>query len=66
MGVAEGTYRAFAETLGLGAEPARALTIALVARVAQFGLAFACIAMTAFVQADGKSGAAGPGPADSR
>jgi hypothetical protein len=54
VGVAEGTYRAFAATLGLAAEPARALTIALVARVAQFGLSFACLATAAAVQADGK------------
>jgi hypothetical protein len=54
VGVAEGTYQAFATTLGLGAEPARALTIALVARVAQFGLAFACIATALVVRAEGK------------
>ncbi len=54
MGVAEGTYRAFAATLGLGAAPARALTIALVARVAQVGLSIACLATAATLQADGK------------
>ncbi len=62
VGVAEGTYQAFATTLGLGAEPARALTIALVARVAQFALAFACIATAALVQADGKPLASGREP----
>jgi hypothetical protein len=54
VGVAEGTYQAFAASLGLGAEPARALTIALVARVAQFGLAFACIATAFLVRAEAK------------
>jgi hypothetical protein len=62
VGVAEGTYRAFATTLGLGAEPARALAIALVARVVQFGLALSCIATAALVQADGKPRASDRGP----
>ncbi len=44
VGVNEGAYRVFAEALGLGHDPARAVSIALVARLAQFfvaGVAFA-------------------------
>jgi hypothetical protein len=37
-GVSEGTYRLFAGALGLGEEPARALSIALVIRAVQFSL----------------------------
>jgi uncharacterized membrane protein YbhN (UPF0104 family) len=66
IGVAEGTYQAFAATLGLGREPARALTIALVARVAQVGLAVACIATATLVQAGGKLPTSERGPADPR
>jgi hypothetical protein len=43
VGVTEGAFRAFAETLGLGADPARALTIALIGRVAQLSLAVVCV-----------------------
>jgi hypothetical protein len=66
IGVAEGTYQAFATTLGLGAEPARALTIALVARVAQVGLAVACIVIATFFQARGKLPTSERGPAEPR
>lgn len=66
IGVAEGTYQAFAATLGLASEPARALTIALVARVAQVGLAVACIATATLVQAGGKLPTSERGPADPR
>ncbi len=43
LGAVEGAYRAFASTLGFGADPARALSIALVARIAQIGLATLCL-----------------------
>jgi hypothetical protein len=39
MGATEGAYRFFASALGLAAEPARALSIALVVRLAQLSLA---------------------------
>jgi uncharacterized membrane protein YbhN (UPF0104 family) len=54
IGVAEAVYRTFATTVGLGADPARALTIALVARVAQIGLAVVCLATAAAVQVEGE------------
>ena len=47
MGATEGAYRAFASLLGFGAEPARAIGIALVVRVAQIGLACACLLLAA-------------------
>jgi len=43
MGATEGVYRAFASQLGFATEPARALSIALLARVAQIGIAVACL-----------------------
>ncbi len=39
MGATEGAYRAFAATIGLGSEPARAISIALLVRITQLGLA---------------------------
>jgi hypothetical protein len=52
MGATEGAYRLFADALGLGATPARALSIALVVRIAQLalsGIAF-LVAMAALRQ----------------
>ncbi|MEM1022582.1 MAG: hypothetical protein AAGD10_07380 [Myxococcota bacterium] len=43
VGITEGAYRLFAAPLGLGEAPERAVAIALVARLAQFCLAFACL-----------------------
>jgi hypothetical protein len=43
MGATEGAYRAFASALGFAAEPARALSIALMARATQLVLALACL-----------------------
>ncbi|MGC4123024.1 MAG: hypothetical protein QM765_52325 [Myxococcales bacterium] len=48
VGVAEGMYRVFADSLGLAAHPERALAIALVVRVANFlaaGLCFGVVAL---------------------
>ena len=39
MGATEGAYRVFADTLGFADAPARALSIALVVRIAQVSLA---------------------------
>lgn len=39
VGITEGAYRLFAGALGLASDPARAISIALVARLCQFGLA---------------------------
>jgi hypothetical protein len=44
VGITEGAYRLFAPALGLQAEPARAIGIALVARICQFFLAGLCLA----------------------
>jgi hypothetical protein len=43
MGATEGAYRAFASALGFALEPARALSIALMARATQLVLALACL-----------------------
>jgi len=43
VGITEGAYRLFAAPLGLGNAPERAVAIALVARLAQFSLAFGCL-----------------------
>jgi uncharacterized membrane protein YbhN (UPF0104 family) len=47
VGFNETAYRLFAEALGLAHDPARAVSIALVARLGQFFLAGACFAATA-------------------
>lgn len=47
VGFNEGAYRLFAEALGLAHDPARAVSIALVARLAQFFLAGTAFAVTA-------------------
>lgn len=39
VGVLEGAYRVFADALSLGDDPARAVSIALFARVSQIGIA---------------------------
>ena len=43
LGVVDGAYRAFAGALGLGATPARALSIAFLVRIAQLTLGSACV-----------------------
>jgi hypothetical protein len=47
LGATEGAYRAFASTLGFGAEAARAVSVPLLVRVAQLSLAVACLLVTA-------------------
>jgi hypothetical protein len=47
VGFNEGAYRLFAEALGLASDPARAVSIALVARLGQFFLAGTCFVVTA-------------------
>ena len=49
IGVTEGAYRAFAHSLGFDAEPARALGIALLTRIAQIALAVACLMIATIV-----------------
>ncbi|MEZ4294492.1 MAG: hypothetical protein R3B70_05920 [Polyangiaceae bacterium] len=60
VGFNEGAYRLFAEALGLARDPARAVSIALVARLAQFFLAGACLLVTSLW----KSRAAATPPAE--
>lgn len=52
VGFNEGAYRLFAEALGLAHDPARAVSIALVARLAQFFLAGVCFAITATTRSE--------------
>ena len=49
IGVTEGAYRAFAHSLGFDSEPARALGIALLTRIAQIALAVTCLAIATVV-----------------
>ena len=50
VGVVDGAYRAFAATLGFADAPARALSIAFVARIAQLVCASACIVVAALTR----------------
>ncbi|MBK8258420.1 MAG: hypothetical protein IPK82_37880 [Polyangiaceae bacterium] len=52
VGFHEAAYRIFADALGLGNDPARAVSIALIARIAQFSLAGASLVATALWKAD--------------
>lgn len=54
VGVLEGAYRVFADALSLGGDPARAVSIALFARVSQIGVATLCL--TASAMTGGLSG----------
>ena len=47
IGPAEGSYYAFAGVLGLGADPARAISIRILLLTAQLGLAVACLVVAA-------------------
>ena len=47
VGVLEGVYRLFADALSLGDDPARAVSIALFARVSQIGVAASCVSILA-------------------
>lgn len=51
VGITEGAYALFADTLGLEGQTARAIGIALVARICQFSLAGACLLVTAIWKA---------------
>jgi hypothetical protein len=51
IGVVDGAYRAFAATLGFADAPARALSIAFVARLGQLVCASACILVAALTRA---------------
>jgi hypothetical protein len=55
IGVVDGTYLAFAPALGLGPTPARALSIAFVAHIAQLVLAALCVAVVVLARRAGPS-----------
>jgi hypothetical protein len=59
VGITEGAYRLFSDVLGLGSEPARAIGIALVARICQSTLAGGALAAGALL----RSGDPEPAPA---
>jgi hypothetical protein len=63
LGVVDGVYRAFAVDLGFATEPQRALSIALVARIAQLMCAAAAVLLAAAVRAVVARPAASPWPA---
>jgi hypothetical protein len=52
LGIVDGTYSAFAGALGLGDNPARALSIAFVAHAAQLSLAAICVLVAAVTRAE--------------
>jgi hypothetical protein len=54
LGVVDGAYRAFAPALGLGAAPARALSIAFVAHAVQLSLATLCVVVASLVGRAGR------------
>ena len=55
LGAMEGVYRGFARSIGLEDAPARALSIALIVRIAQVGLALACVAIGAAAHPEARS-----------
>jgi hypothetical protein len=65
VGVVDGAYQTFAAAIGFGGVPARALSIALVARTAQLLLAGACVVVAAIIRQASSpgGGAAGQPPA---
>jgi hypothetical protein len=62
LGMTEGAYRAFASALGLQSDTARALSIALVARVAQLILATTCLGVGSLVPRPAKLASVGSEP----
>lgn len=60
LGVTDGAYRAFAGDLGFAAEPARALSIAFVVRIAQVTLAATCVVVASLTRAAGSRDGSSP------
>ncbi|HEY8091804.1 MAG TPA: hypothetical protein VIF09_28275 [Polyangiaceae bacterium] len=56
LGVTDGAYRTFAADLGFAAEPARALSIAFVVRIAQLTLAGTCVLFASLTKHAGSRG----------
>jgi len=61
LGVTDGAYRAFATDLGFAGEPARALSIAFVVRIAQLSLAAICVVVASLTRHGASHGGASPG-----
>jgi hypothetical protein len=61
LGVTDGAYRAFATDLGFAAEPARALSIAFVVRIAQLSLAAICVVVALLTRNAASRDGASPG-----
>jgi len=61
LGVTDGAYRAFAADLGFAAEPARALSIAFVVRIAQLSLAAICVVVALLTRHAASHDGASPG-----
>jgi hypothetical protein len=60
LGVTDGAYRAFAGDLGFAAEPARALSIAFVVRIAQLTLGGTCVLFASLTRNAGSRGGSSP------
>ena len=61
VGILEGAYRIFADAVGLGDDPARAISIALNARIAQIVIAAAGLLVFALIGREGPAPALAPG-----
>lgn len=62
MGVTDGFFRAFADQLGFADEPARALSIAFVVRIAQLTLAATCVIVASLMRSAASRDGASPAP----
>ena len=60
LGVTDGAYRAFAGDLGFASEPARALSIAFVVRIAQLTLASTCVVVATLTRHAGSRDGSSP------
>jgi hypothetical protein len=60
LGVTDGAYRAFAGELGFAAEPARALSIAFVIRIAQLTFAATCVVVASLTRQAGSRDGSSP------
>jgi hypothetical protein len=63
LGVTDGAYRAFASDLGFADQPARALSIAFVVRIAQLSLAATCVIVASPMRHAASRDEASPGSA---
>jgi hypothetical protein len=61
LGATDGAYRAFATDLGFAGDPARALSIAFVVRIAQLTLAAICVVVASLTRLAASRDGASPG-----